>query len=455
VNKGEPNLPDSSFGHLSFNELESLAGSGEVDTVIVAFPDHLGQLMGKRLTAQHFLRNRLEHECCDYLLTVDIDMNPLPGFPSAGWDKGFGNYQLKIDTGTLRRIDWPSSAVLVFADLQSPGGEELSHNPRTMLKKQIRQAELKGFRPMAASELEFYLFRNGSESLEPSTDLPLDYHIGLTQKDEPLLRELRNRLDRSGITVESSKGETGKGQYEIALAYQDALEMADRHILFKHGVKAITGEMDYSVTFMAKHSHRDSGSSGHIHMSLVSTGDEHNVFRREPEGLLSSSFAHFLGGIISKTPELFLLFAPTVNSYKRFTADSFAPTSVSWGYDNRTAAFRVVGSGESLRLENRLPGADMNPYTAFAAMIAAGLYGMEHRIEPPAASRGNAYQETGSSRVPSSLEAAADLLEHSEFAREVFGDQAVEFYVRHARLESDAFASVVTDWEKQRYFTRI
>jgi len=463
VNNGESISPGSTSGILSFDELESLAAAGDVDTVIVAFPDHLGQLMGKRLTARHFLGNRLEHECCDYLLTVDIDMNPLPGFASAGWDKGFGNYQLKIDTGTMRRIDWPSSTVLVFADLQSPEGEEISHNPRTMLKKQIRQAVLKGFQPMAASELEFYLFRNGSgsdgrirpESLQPSTNLPLDYHIGLTQKDEPLLRELRNRLDRSGVSVESSKGETGKGQYEIALAYRDALEMADRHIIFKHGVKAIAGELDYSATFMAKYSHEDSGSSGHIHMSLVSAGDEKNVFRREPEGLLNSSFAHFLGGVISKTPELFLLFAPTVNSYKRFTADSFAPTSVSWGFDNRTAAFRVVGSGESLRLENRLPGADMNPYTAYAAMIAAGLYGMEHGIEPPAACRGNAYHDEGIPRVPSSLTAAADLLEHSDFAREVFGDQAVEFYVHHARLESEAFASAVTEWERHRYFTRI
>jgi len=450
-------------GLLSFAGLEFLLEAGEIDTVIVAFPDHFGQLMGKRLTAGHFLRNRMNHECCDYLLTVDIDMNPLPGFSSAGWENGFGNYQLKIDSGTLRRLEWPRSTALVFGDPYSPEGEEVTYNPRTLLRKQYDLAVSKGFLPMAASELEFYLFRDRAagvgrsvpEDFSPSADMPLDYHIGLTRADEPLLRELRNRLDKAGVSVESSKGETGKGQYEIALVYQNALEMADRHILFKDGVKAIAGEMGYSATFMAKYSGEDSGSSGHIHMSLVSPGEKKNLFREDNSEGFNSTFSHFLGGIMSKTAELFLLSAPTVNSYKRFRENSFAPVAVSWGIDNRTAAYRAVGEGESLRLENRLPGADMNPYTAYAGMIAAGLYGIEHEIDPPEPCSGNAYQEENASRVPGSLGEAADLLDNSVFARDVFGDMAVDFYVRHARLESRAFGKAVTDWERTRYFTRI
>ncbi len=446
-----------SGGLLSLEELEQLVDRGEIDTVIVAFSDHYGQLMGKRLKAEYFLNNRLKHECCDYLLTVDIDMTPQPGFSSSGWNKGFGNYHLNIDFSTLRRIDWPSTTALVLGDPRTSGGGEVSHNPRTVLKTQYNLAISKGFLPMMASELEFYLFKGGSspEIPLPSSDRPLDYHIGLTQPDEPLMRELRNRLNHSGLTIESSKGETGKGQYEIALAYDNALEMADRHILFKHGVKAIAGEMGYSATFMAKYSADDSGSSGHIHLSLTNPDNRRNLFGNKQGDSLNSNFSHFLGGLMSKTAELFLFFAPTINSYKRFSMASFAPTSLSWGYDNRTAAFRVVGQGESLRLENRLPGADMNPYTAYAAMLAAGISGIEQGIAPPEEVSGNAYRDEKFPQIPSSLEEAAGLLDRSDFARSLFGDEVVDFYVHHARLECRAFGTAVTDWERHRYFSRI
>jgi glutamine synthetase len=446
--------------HKKMTELTDHIRKGEIDTVIVAFPDHFGQLMGKRLEARFFLDHPVV-ESCSYLLTTDIEMSPLKGFSLGSWEKGYGDFQIVPDYSTIKLPSWAPATALILGDLVHEG-EEIAQSPRAILKKQAARAAKLGCRPMMASELEFYLFENpfkevmsgGHEALRPSSVYPIDYHILGTGYSEAFLARVRAAMSAAGITVESSKGETGRGQHEIALLYDEAVEMADRHILYKYGTKAMAAAEGKSVTFMAKYSDRDSGSSCHIHTSLANPDNGENLFWDPSARRESETFRFFLGGLHELSAEFFLFYAPNVNSYKRYTAGSFAPTRLAWDYDNRTTSFRVVGEGPGFRVENRLPGADANPYLAYAAMLAAGLYGMEHKIEAPRRFTGDAYHAQELEPLPSSLAEAAEKLDNSRRARELFGDAVVDHYVRHARLEAEAYSRVVGEWELKRYFER-
>ncbi len=450
-------------GRITIDRLRHCIRDGSIDTVIAAFPDQFGQLMGKRLTGTYYLENSLV-ENCNYILTTDIEMEPQDGFALGSWEAGYGDFSIAADPAVITVPAWEPSSALVLGDLVDPSGQEVAQSPRAVLKRQLEQAKRAGLRPMAASELEFYLFHTpyravlaaGYSGIEPASGYPVDYHILETGYDEELLREIRTKLAHSGIPVESSKGETGRGQYEIALHYADALEAADRHIIYKWGVKTIAAAAGRSVTFMAKYSDRDAGSSCHLHFSLFDREKGAvNLLWDEQAHSESELFRYFLGGLHALAPELFLFFAPTVNSYKRYSCGSFAPINTAWDYDNRTTGFRVVGKGDSFRIENRLPGADANPYLAYAATLAAGLYGIEQRIECPAPYHGNAYTQENFGGLPTSLDEAADKLNSSQTARSLFGDEVVDHYVHQAQLEARKYAAVVTEWELKRYFERI
>jgi glutamine synthetase len=435
-----------------------------VDTVIVAFPDQFGQLMGKRLTGEFFLK-KPEVECCSYLLTTDIEMEPRQGFALGSWEQGYGDFRVVPDFSTLTYPAWLPATALLIGDLEDMDGREVPESPRAVLKAQCQRAEKLGFRPLMASELEFYLFANPSRSVAESgcqglrlaAPHAIDYHIMGTELNEEVIGEIRRKISASGIPVESSKGETGRGQYEIALEHAPALQMADRHVIYKYGAKAVAAAAGHSVTFMAKVTEKDAGSSCHIHCSLTDAATGANSFWDPDAGKqgLSRTCGCFLGGLQQLANELFLFFAPTVNSYRRYSTGSFAPTRLAWDFDNRTSSFRVVGRDSSFRVENRLPGADANPYLAYAATLAAGLYGIEKKIEPPTRSAGNAYRAEELSAVPESLAEAAGRLNASALARGLLGDRVVEHYVRQARMESAACAAVVGEWELKRYFDRI
>ncbi|MFW6361963.1 MAG: glutamine synthetase family protein, partial [Spirochaetota bacterium] len=376
-------------GRISVEQLQRCIRNGAIDTVIIAFPDQFGQLMGKRLTGDYYLENS-RVDTCNYLLTTDIEMEPQDGFTVGSWSQGYGDFRIAADPARITVPAWESSSALVLGDLLDSAGREVAQSPRVVLKRQIEKAAHMGLVPMAASELEFYLFRtpyetvrdSGYAGIDPSTDYAVDYHILGTGCDEQLLREIRNQVAATGIPVESSKGETGRGQYEVALRYAEALEAADRHVIYKWGVKTIAAATGRSATFMAKYTDRDAGSSCHLHFSLFgSSPSAGNLLWDEEAQSGTEMFRYFLGGLQALSSELFLFFAPTVNSYKRYTCGSFAPVNTAWDYDNRTTGFRVLGEKDSFRIENRLPGADANPYLAYAATLAAGLYGIEHRLE--------------------------------------------------------------------------
>lgn len=449
------------MGMLTQDELSKKITDREIDTVILAFPNHQGQLLGKRLTGDFFLEHT-EVDCCDYLLTIDIEENPLPGFSLSGWETGFGDLQLIPDLSTIRELPWQEKSAMILCDLKHRNGEPVEEAPRTILQRQCERLAVAGLTPLMASELEFFLFdnpyenvyANGYAALVPSSPYPIDYHILHTGFDDALVQEICSMTAAAGIPVESRKGETGKGQYEIGLKYSGAVEMADRHLIYKYGAKSLAARRGKSITFMAKYRTDESGSSCHIHTSLSAADTGRNAFV-DSEGNPSAVFNAFLGGLNHLAAEFFLFFTPTVNSYKRFVEDSFAPTSIAWDYDNRTAGFRIVGHGEGFRIENRFPGADANPYLAYAAMIAAGLYGIEHKLEAPPPTRGNSYANKALPQVPGTLAEAADRLEKSAFARQAFGDAVVDYYVRHARLEAKTYAQEVTEWELKRYFERI
>ncbi len=450
----------------------NLAGAGvalpewftpEIDTVVVAFPDVPGRLLGKRLTRDHFLEQVLAEgsSVCNYLLTADIEMNPLDGFDLANWDKGYGDFQVVVDAGTLRRIPWLPGTALVLGDLHHEDGQPVAEAPRTLLRRQLERLAGRGLSALVASELEFYLFhetyRSASEKryagLVPSSDYLIDYHLLQTSRDEQVLGRARNEMCAANIPVEGSKGEWGKGQHELNLRYAEAMEMADRHVVFKQGLKEIAAQEQRAVTFMAKPSTADAGSSCHIHTSLWDASRQRNRFA-DGDGQ-SELFRQFLGGLLAYSRELSLFSAPTINSYKRYQVASWAPTSIAWSFDNRTTGFRVVGRGPSLRIENRMPGADANPYLAYAATVAAGLKGIEQGLDCGEAFRGNAYVAEHLERLPASLSAAAELFAASELAREAFGDEVVAFYLQTARREVEACRREVTDWERARYFERI
>lgn len=448
---------------MTLPELTTQVQSGAIDTVLVAFPDPFGRLVGKRFRADFFLRSVLDHGThgCNYLLTVNLDMDPLDGFAVANWDAGFGDFEFRPDRDTLRILPWQPGSALILCDYVRPDGSLVAEAPRSVLRGQVDRLAAAGLSCECATELEFYLFRQtyselhaaGYRGLRPSSDYRIDYHLMQPTRDEGLMRAIRNGMTAAGIPVESSKGEWSRGQHEINFTHADALTTADRHVVFKQGVKELAEQHGQAVSFMAKYDPAEAGNSCHVHLSLWKGG--RNVFWDRKAGTGSRLFRQFLGGLMKYSPELCLLYAPTVNSYKRYQSGSWAPTRMAWATDNRTTGFRVVGHGNGYRPENRMPGADANPYLALAAMIAAGLAGVEEELDCGDAYQGNAYRDPALTALPTSLRDATDLFERSRLARTAFSDPVVDFYVHHARLEQQAFQGAVTDWEKQRYFERI
>jgi glutamine synthetase len=442
---------------LTLEDLRYAVELGEIDTVIVAFTDMQGRLMGKRLHGEFFVEEmEAGHsvEGCNYLLALEMEMDPVPGYAIASWEQGYGDFDMVPDLATLRRIPWLEATALVLCDVLWHDGKPVQPSPRQVLRRQMERAAALGYVPMMGSELEFYLLRETYEEaheqryedLTPSVPYILDYHILATTYDEPFLRQIRNGMQAAGIKVETSKGEAWPGQQEINFRFADALTMADNHVIYKNGAKEIAHLNGCSITFMAKPFEHWIGNSCHIHSSLFR--DRKPAFARD-----EPLFNRWLAGQIACFEELAVFLAPTINSYKRFAAGSWAPTTLAWGNDNRTCGFRVVGHGASRRSETRIPGGDTNPYLGFAAVIAAGLYGIEHKLRLPAALEGNAY-ESDAKRFPSSLREAIAALESGKMARAAFGDQVVDHYLNYAHTEQGLYDKFVTDWERKRYYER-
>jgi glutamine synthetase len=431
---------------------------GGFDTVLLAIVDMQGRLQGKRLTASHFLDEVVPNnaEGCNYLLAVDVEMNTVEGYTMSSWEKGYGDFVMVPDLDTLRPIPWHAATALCMADVKWADGSDVVASPRQILRRQIERLEERGWVANAGTELEFILFRDSYElawekgftDLNPANLYNVDYSLLGTARVEPLIRRIRNEMAGAGLVVENSKGECNYGQHEINFRYSNVLRAADEHAIYKTGAKEIAAQEGMSITFMAKYDERE-GNSCHIHLSLA--GEDGSALFADSE----ETFHGFVAGQLASLRELTLLFAPNVNSYKRFTPGSFAPTAVAWGRDNRTCAMRVVGHGPALRVENRMPGADVNPYLALAAMIAAGLDGIDRGLELPPAVEGNAYSADELEHVPSTLRDARDLFASSELARAAFGDEVVEHYLNNARVELDAFEAAVTDWERVRGFERL
>ncbi|MCC3655091.1 MULTISPECIES: glutamine synthetase family protein [Streptomyces] len=448
---------------LSVAELRRLAGSGEIDTVVLAFTDMQGRLQGKRFAAPFFLDEVLEHgsEGCNYLLAVDVDLNTVDGYAMASWERGYGDFRMTADTSTLRRTPWNPGTALLTADLSWHDGTPVAASPRQVLRRQLDRLAERGWTAQVGTELEFMVFRNsyeeawdgGYRGLTPANQYNVDYSVLGTGRVEPLLRRIRTEMAAAGLVVESAKGECNLGQHEIAFRYDDALTTCDQHSVYKTGAKEIAAQEGVALTFMAKYDERE-GNSCHIHLSLRD-GAGRPVLADDsgPYGM-SATMRHFLAGQLAALRDFTLLHAPNINSYKRFRPGSFAPTAVAWGPDNRTCALRVIGHGRSHRLENRLPGGDVNPYLAVAGMIAAGLYGIENELDPGEPCTGNAYAGDAE-HVPTTLREAADLWEASPLARAAFGDEVVEHYLTMARVEQRAYDSAVTDWERYRSFERM
>jgi glutamine synthetase len=446
---------------LNLANLAQQVSRGQIDTVIAAFTDHYGRLMGKRFDAGYFLEHVAKEgtHACNYLLTTDVEMEPVPGYRFANWELGYGDFHLMPDPGTLRRISWQDRTAFVHCDV-----EHVPVAPRSILKQQLERAQSAGYRAMAASELEYYVFKNtyrdaakqGYQNLEPLGWYLEDYNILQGTREEFYTGAVRRHLTASDIAVESSKGEWGLGQHEINVRYGEALTMADDHALYKQCLKEVADQCGVSVTFMAKQANGQAGSGCHIHFSLAKGG--RNAFAGNKRlGPVSGSdvFRWFLGGWIAHVPEFMVFYAPTINSYKRFEDQSWAPTRLAWSHDNRTAGFRVVGSGQSLRIECRIPGADVNPYLAFAAALASGLDGIERKTEPPPVFEGDVYAARNLPRVPYTLAEAVDRFANSSFVREALGEEVAAHYEHFYRSEQRAFERAVTDWERRRYFERI
>jgi glutamine synthetase len=456
-------------GMLTTEETQDLIERGDVDTVLLVFADLQGRLMGKRLTGDYFIHDILEGEgaihACNYLIANDMEMEPVPGYAYASWETGYGDLKAVPDFSTMRWIPWLEKTVLVICDtMDEETGEEIAVAPRAILKRQIARAEAAGYTVKTGSELEFYLFKDSFEEaagkryadLRPHSDYIMDYHILQTTKDEYFIRQVRNGMDGAGIPVEFSKGEFGRGQQEINLRYSDALEMADRHVLYKNGVKEMAALAGRAVTFMAKWSMAEAGSSFHLHSSVWNAdGSTSLMWEHDQPHHQSDVFRGWLGGLTATAREMAWMFAPFVNSYKRYQLGSWAPTAIAWGHDNRTCGFRIVGEHAGHRVECRIPGADANPYLAFAATIAGGLHGIQDGVEPPELFHGNAYEATDIPRVPSSLHEAIDAFRDSKVAREAFGDPVYEHLLNCAVQEQAMFDNnCVTDWELYRYFER-
>ena len=454
---------------LSLQQLEEKVRTGEIETIVAAFPDLYGRMFGKRIDPDFFLGQVAKSgmHACNYLFTVDMEMNPVQGYRYANWNTGYGDFHCVPDMATLRHASWLNRTALVICDIFYERGDSLTAiAPRSILKKQIADAAALGFLPMGAAELEYYIFKENFETararhyhdLEPFGSYIEDYHILQGTREEPLNAAVRRHLSNSGVPVEFSKGEWGPGQHELNTRYSDVLSMADNQLVYKQCFKDVADALGISVTFMAKFDASLAGSSCHMHLSLWDAAGAHSAFAGNvPVGPVTGSdtFRWFLGGWISHAAELMPFYAPTVNSYKRYQAGSWAPTALAWSYDNRTAGFRIVGKGESLRIESRIPGADINPYLAFAAALASGLDGIRNRIEPPALFEGDMYSASSLPRVPSSLRDAISSLERSDFARKAFGPDVVEHYLHFFRTEQQGYDRAVTDWERARYFEQI
>ena len=442
---------------MTTDELRGAVADGTIDTVILAFCDMQGRLQGKRLVGHHFVEDVLAHdaEACNYLLAIDVDMNTVDGYAMSSWETGYGDFVMRPDLDTLRLVPWHPRTAMCMADLVWHDDAPVVASPRQILRRQLDRLAERGWLALAATELEFIVFRDTYEQawrkayrdLEPANYYNVDYSILGTSRIEPLLGRIRREMAAAGLTVENSKGECNFGQHEINFTYEGALAAADTHTIYKNGAKEIAAQDGAAITFMAKYDERE-GNSCHIHLS-VRAEDGTPVFAEEPD-----VFDGFLAGQLACLRELTLFLAPNVNSYKRYAEGSFAPTAVAWGRDNRTCSYRVIGHGPSLRVENRVAGGDVNPYLAIAAMIAAGLHGVDEGLEPEAALEGNAYT-SGKPRVPSTLREARDLFAGSEVAREAFGEDVVAHYVNNADVELRAFESAVTDWERFRGFERL
>jgi glutamine synthetase len=450
-------------GFISQSDLQKLYDSGEIDTVVMAFTDMQGRLIGKRVAARHFLENISHHgaECCNYLLAVDVENNTIQGYGLASWDTGYGDMVMVPDMTTLRMAPWLPGSVIVTTDLESTSHVEIAQSPRSILKAQITRLEAMGYQAFVGTELEFIVFDDtyreafakGYRDLKPSTDYNVDYDLLASTRVEPLLRDIRNKMDQAGMYCEGVKGECNLGQQEIAFLYDQVLRTCDNHGVYKAGAKMIADEHGKAITFMAKYNERE-GNSCHIHMSFRAM-DGSMVFadEKDPRGM-SALFKSFIAGQIAHTKELTLLYAPQINSYKRYVEGSFAPTAIAWGMDNRTVSFRVVGHGPGMRVENRVPGGDVNPYLATAAMIAAGISGIEQGLTLEDITEGNGYI-ADKPRVATTMREAADLFETSALARTALGDAVVDHYVHYARTEMKAYESVVTEWERMRGFERL
>jgi glutamine synthetase len=451
---------------LSLDDLRRSVDDGRIDTVLLTFTDLYGRPLGKRLDAGFFLENAQQGtHVCDYLLTVDMNMDPVPGYRLASWERGYGDFRMVPDLATLRVASWLEKTALVLCDLTPRDSHALlAQAPRSILRRQVERAAAMGFQAMAGSELEYYSFNQsyrqaaaaGYASLEPAGWYLEDYHVLQGTREEALNGAVRRHLTQSGIPVECSKGEWGKGQHELNLRYSDALNMADRHVIFKQCLKEVADRLGMSVTFMAKFDSSQAGSSCHLHLSLWRDGES---IMQGPSQLgpvcCSEVFRWFLGGWIAHVPEFMVFYAPTVNSYKRYRSGSWAPTRLAWSYDNRTASFRVVGKGPSLRIECRIPGADCNPYLCFAASLASGLDGIDQRTEPPPIFEGDMYAARAIPAIPATLRDATACFESSEFVRQALGAEVAEHYSHFFHTEQDAYDAAVTDWERRRYFEQI
>ena len=453
-------------GMLELSELSARVAENEIDTVITAFPDHYGRLVGKRYDAEFFLEETAEHgtHACNYLLTVDMEMEPVQGYKFANWEAGYGDFHLVPDMASLRMASWLDRTAMVICNVMDDAHAPVSVAPRSILGAQIEMATQLGFVPKTGSELEYYLYNDSYreaaalnyDQLEPAGWYIEDYHLLQGAREEDFNGAARRHLKASGVPVENSKGEWGKGQHELNVRYADTLVMADRHAVYKQCLKELADSQGISVTFMAKPEAGKAGSSCHIHFSLLKDGKNAFVGDREMGGLqVSETFQWFLGGLIAHVQDVMVFYAPTINSYKRFEDGSWAPTRIAWCHDNRTAGFRVVGSGESLRIECRIPGADCNPYLAFAAILASGLDGVANKTEPPAIFDGDVYAAKDLDRVPHTLAEAIENFKSGDFSKAAFGDFVVEHYSHFYEVERDAFRQTVTDWERQRYFERI
>ena len=454
-------------GMLTLDQLRKRIPNGEIDTVVVGFTDHYGRLMGKRYDAEMFVDNIAEHGAhgCDYLLTTDIEMEPVRGYRFANWELGYGDLHLVPDLGTLRFASWLPRTVLVLCDVHDTKTHKpIAIAPRTILRKQTDAAQAQGFGTFAASELEHYLVRTSYKDvakgalrdLTPAGWYLEDYHLMQGARTEDFHGAVRRHLKDSGVPVENSKGEWGRGQHEVNVRYADTLTMADRHVVFKQCMKELADSMGVSVTFMAKIAQNQAGSGCHIHFSLWRKNRNAFVGKKQLGPVsCSDEFRWFLGGWIKHVPDVMVFYAPTVNSYKRYADLSWAPTRLAWSRDNRTAGFRVVGDGDALRIECRLPGADCNPYLAFAASLASGLDGIANKIEPPEHFTGDIYAAQDLPRVPYTLAEATARFAASDFAKRAFGNDVVEHYLHFFRSEQRAYDMAVTDWEIQRYFERI